>query len=214
MIHTVKFFLQEEWKGKYAIAGAFLYIFTAVLITFLALPEGLDKPHFSAIFWIVVIFTTLQGISKAFISMRKGSFVFWHQMVSPAVFLGARLFTSFILMMAFTLFAYITFITIHGTVSASGLHFLLVSVFTGAGISSIFCISSSIAVKTDNPGVLLPVLTFPVIIPVLLIGVKAGKNAVDELGFSSFMPELLILALLDVLIIALGLILVKFIWKE
>ncbi len=213
MLRTVKFFLLEEWKGKYAIAGAFLYIFTAVLITFLALP-GIDKPHFSAIFWIVVIFTTLQGISKAFISMRKGSFVFWHQLVSPAVFLGARLITSFLLMLAFTLFAFMTFIIMHGAVSDSLMHFLLVSIFTGTGISSVFCISSSIATKTDNPGVLLPVLTFPVIIPVLLIGVKAGKNAIDGLGFSSFLPEILLLALLDILIVFLGLVLVKFIWKE
>src|SRR4026208_1664294 len=135
MIQTVKFFLLEEWKGKYAIAGAFLYIFTAVLITFLALP-GMDQPHFSAIYWIVVIFTTLQGISKSFISMRKGSFVFWQQLVSPVVFLGARLITSFLLMLLFTLFAYIIFTPIHGSVSDTGLHFLFVTIFTGAGISS------------------------------------------------------------------------------
>jgi heme exporter protein B len=164
--------------------------------------------------YIYNIFTTLQGISKAFISMRKGSFIFWQQLVSPTTFLGARLFTSFLLMLAFTLFAYIAFITIHGSVSETGLHFLLVALFTGAGISSIFCISSSIAVKTDNPGILLPVLTFPVIIPVLLIGVKAGKKAIDELGFSSLIPELLLLLLLDLLIVFLGLVLVKFIWKE
>jgi len=213
MIQTVKFFLLEEWKGKYAIAGAFLHIFTAVLITFLALP-GMDKPHFSAIFWIVVIFTTLQGISRAFITMRKGSFVFWQQMISPTVFLGARLISSFLLMLVFTLFSYIVFTTIHGSVSETGWHFLIVSIFTGAGISSIFTISSSMAVKTDNPGVLLPVLTFPVIIPVLLIGVKAGKNAIDGLGFSSFLPEILLLTLLDILIVFLGLVLIKFVWKE
>jgi heme exporter protein B len=213
MLQTVKFFLLEEWKGKYAIAGAFLHIFTAVLITFLALP-GMDKPHFSAIFWVVVIFTTLQGISKAFISMRKGSFVFWQQLVSPTVFLGARLTSAFLLMLAFTLFAYLAFTVIHGSVTETGLHFLVVALFTGAGVSSVFCISSSIAVKTDNPGVLLTVLTFPVIIPVLLIGVKAGKKAVDELGFYSFLPELLLLTLLDLLIIFLGLVLIKYIWKE
>lgn len=213
MVQAVKFFLLEEWKGKYAIVSAFLHIFTAVLITYLALP-GMDKFHFSAIFWIVVIFTTLQGISKAFINMRKGSFVFWQQLLSPTTFLGARLITSFLLMLMFTLFAYVVFTTIHGSIGDTGLHFLVVTLFTGAGISSIFCISSSIAVKTDNPGVLLPVLTFPVIIPVFLVGVEAGKNAVEGLGFYSFRSELLLLAVFDVLIVALGMVLVKFIWKE
>ena len=213
MVEMVKFFLKEEWKGKYAIVGAFLYIFTAVLITFLSLP-GMDRPHFSAIFWIVVVFTTLQGISKAFIQMRKNNFVFWHQICSPQHFLAARLICSALLMMVFTLFAYAVFTIMHGQISEGGPSFLLVCLVTGIGISSIFTISSSIATKTDNPGVLLPVLTFPVILPLILIGSKAGKKAIDELGFSVLVPDLLVLMAFNVLIVVMGLVLVKFIWKE
>lgn len=213
MRQMVKFFLLEEWKGKYTIVGAFLHIFTAVLITFLSLP-GMDKPQYSAIFWIVVIFTTLQGITKAFIQMRKGSFVFWHQLCSPMVFLGARLITSFILMMVFSLFAWLIYSMMHGGIGNAGLDFLIVVLFTGMGISSIFTISSSIAAKTDNPGVLLPVLTFPVILPIVLIGIKAGKKAVDELGFSTLLPELGLLLLFNILIAVMGLVLMKFIWRE
>jgi heme exporter protein B len=212
MKQMVKFFLVEEWKGKYAIVGAFLYIFTAVLITFLSLP-GMDPLQYSAIFWVVVIFTTLQGISKAFMQMRKGSFAFWHQLCSPQVFLGARLLTSALLMLIFTTFAFAVFSLMHGSISNGGT-FLLITLTTGIGISSIFTISSSIATKTDNPGVLLPVLTFPVIMPVVLIGVKAGRKAVEQLDFSTILPELGLLLLFDILIIALGLLLIRFIWKE
>lgn len=212
MKQMVKFFLVEEWKGKYAIVGAFLYIFTAVLITFLSLP-GMDPLQYSAIFWVVVIFTTLQGISKAFMQMRKGSFVFWHQLCSPQVFLGARLLTSALLMLIFTTFAFAVFSLMHGSISNGGT-FLLITLTTGIGISSIFTISSSIATKTDNPGVLLPVLTFPVIMPVVLIGVKAGRKAVEQLDFSTILPELGLLLLFDILIVALGLLLIRFIWKE
>lgn len=213
MVEMVKFFLKEEWKGKYAALGAFLYIFTAVLITFLSLP-GLDRAQFSAIFWIVVIFTTLQGISRAFIQMRKNNFVFWQQICSPQVFLASRLITAFILMLIFTLFAYVVFSVMHGESGNGGLLFLLVSLFTGMGVSSVFTISSSIAAKTDNPGVLLPVLTFPVILPVLLVGAKAGKKAIDELGFSALLPDLVLLLVFNILIVAMGLVLIRFIWKE
>ncbi|MEZ4804056.1 MAG: heme exporter protein CcmB [Bacteroidia bacterium] len=209
----MKFFLAEEWKGKHAIIGAFLYIFTAVLITFLTLP-GMDKPHFSAIFWIVVIFTTLQGVSRSFIQMRKQDFAFWQQITSPQIFLASKLISSFLLMLVFTLFAYLVFIIMHGSVSAGGNLFLLVTLVCGIGISSIFTISSSIASKTDNPGVLLPVLTFPIILPQVLVGVKAGKKAIDELGFETVLPDLLVLMAFNVLIVSLGLILIKFIWKD
>lgn len=213
MLEMVKFFLQEEWKSKYAVLSAFLFIFTAVLITFLSLPN-MDAPHFSATFWIVLVFTTLQGISRSFIQMRKNNFVFWQQICSPQVFLAARLVCSFVLMLFFTFFAFTIFIVMHGIENGANLQFLLVTIFTGAAISSIFTISSSIASKTDNPGVLLPVLTFPVILPVLLIGIKAGKKTIDDLGFSSILPDLLVLVAFNILIVVLGMVLIKFIWKE
>lgn len=212
-IGVLKFFLQEEWKGKYSIAGAFLYIFTAVLITFLAFPE-MSNQHFAAIFWIVVIFTTLQGISRAFIGMRKGSFVFWQQLTTPASFLAARLISAFLLMLVFTLFTFGIFILMHGDPEGNSPGFLAVCIVTGLGISSLFTISSSIAAKTDNPGMLLPVLTFPVLLPVLLIGIKAGNKVIAGMQTADIAFELLILILLDALVIAMGLVLIRFIWKE
>ena len=212
-IGVLKFFLQEEWKGKYSIAGAFLYMFTAVLITFLAFPE-MSRQHFAAVFWIVVIFTTLQGVSRAFIGMRKGSFVFWQQLTTPASFLAARLISAFILMLVFTLFTFAIFVLMHGDPEGNSLGFLAVCIVTGLGISSLFTISSSIAAKTDNPGMLLPVLTFPVLLPILLIGIKAGNRAIDGMATADIGLDLMILLMLDAMVIALGLVLIKFIWKE
>ncbi len=94
------------------------------------------------------------------------------------------------------------------------LSFLLIAIVTGGGISSVFTISSSIAAKTNHPGMLLPVLTFPLIVPLLLIGVKASKKATDGLGFMTSFPDVLILLLMNILIVVLGVLLVKFIWKE
>ena len=213
MWQIVKFFLHEEWKGKYAVIGVLLYIFTAVLISYLTV-QGMDKVQYASVFWIIVIFTTLQGIAKGFMQMRKGSFVFWHQMCSPWQFLAARMLVSTLLMMVFTAFTFLLFVSMHGSVDMSYSGFLLTTFLTGMGISSVFTISSSIAAKTDNPGVLLPVLTFPVILPVLLVGVKAGKKAVDDLGVGTLAGDIGVLLLFNLLIVVLGIILMKFIWKE
>ncbi|MES2617513.1 MAG: heme exporter protein CcmB [Bacteroidota bacterium] len=211
--HTVKFFLQAEWKSKFALSSVLVHIFIAVLITYLCLP-GMDQALFSAFFWIVVIFTTLQGISKAFIQMHKGHFLYWHQLISPVDFLLAKLIANFLLMIVFNVFALIVFTVIHGNVIDDMGSFMLIALVTGTGISSIFTISSSIAAKTDHPGMLLPVLTFPLIVPVLLMGLNAGKKAVDGLGFRTLAPELLLILLMDILIVVLGIILIKFIWKD
>lgn len=211
--HTVKFFLKSEWKNKYALSSVFIHIFIAVLITYLSLP-GVDKALFSSLFWLIVIFTTIQGISKSFLNMHKGHFLYWNQLLSPVEFLVSKLITNFLLMLLFTIFSMLIFLIIHGVMVDDVGSFLLIAIVTGAGISSVFTISSSIAAKTDHPGMLLPVLTFPLIVPLLLIGVKASKKATDGLGFVTLIPETLILVLMNVLIVILGILLVKFIWKE
>lgn len=117
-------------------------------------------------------------------------------------------------MLMFTLSAILIFIVMHGNIVDDIYSFLLIAIVTGSGIASVFTISSSIAAKTDHPGMLLPVLTFPLVVPLLLIGVKAGKKATDGLGFVTVVPELVLLVLFNILIVILGILLVKFIWKE
>ncbi|MDI1234759.1 MAG: ABC transporter permease [bacterium] len=211
--YTVKFFLKSEWKNKYALSSVFIHIFIAVLITYLSLP-GIDKALFSSLFWLIVIFTTIQGISKSFLTMNKGHFLYWHQLLSPVEFLITKLIANFLLMFLFTIFSMFIFLVIHGLMVDDIFSFLLIAVVTGTGISSVFTISSSIAAKTDHPGMILPVLTFPLVVPLLLIGVKASKKATDGLGFITLLPETLILIMMNVLIVILGILLVKFIWKE
>jgi len=213
ILNTVKFFLKSEWKNKYALSSVFIHIFIAVLITYLSLP-GIDKALYSSLFWIIVIFTTIQGISKSFINLNKGHFLYWHQLLSPVQFLVAKLLTNALLMLVFTIFSMLIFTIIHGVMVDDTLSFLLIAIVTGGGISSVFTISSSIAAKTNHPGMLLPVLTFPLIVPLLLIGVKASKKATDGLGFMTSFPDVLILLLMNILIVVLGVLLVKFIWKE
>ncbi len=103
---------------------------------------------------------------------------------------------------------------VHGALIDDIYAYLWIAILTGTGISSIFTISSSIAAKTDHPGMMLPVLTFPLVVPLLLIGVNASKKATDGLGFMALVPESLLLILMNLLIVILGIILVKFIWKE
>lgn len=213
MTELLKFFLKEEWKGKHAAIGAFLYIFTAVLITYLSMQQ-LNPPEFSAVFWLTVIFTTLQGISGSFIRMRKGQFVFWQQLCRPVDFLAARLIASYLLMCVYTLFAYVVFSMMHGGPETGGPLFLLMTLATGLGISSVFTVSSSIAAKTDNPGMLLPVLTFPVLIPLILVGTRAGNKAIEQADLIVLLPDLAVILALDILVVTLGLILIRSIWKE
>ena len=207
------FFIREEWKNKYSIMAALLFIFSAALIAYLSLPS-LDSQHFSAVFWIVVIFTTLQGISKAFLHMRKQQYLFWHQLYSAEHYLAAKLIQSALFMLVYTLMALMLFnLFFDVKINAWGA-FTLSCILTGIGISSIFTISSSIASKSDQPGVLMPVLSFPILLPLILIGSKVGNKALQDSAIKDMLADWVILGMLDLLIVTMGLLLIKFIWKD
>lgn len=207
------FFLREEWKNKFNIMASLLFIFSAALIAYLSLPS-LDSQHFSAVFWIVVIFTTLQGISKAFLQMRKQHYLFWHQLYSAEQFLSARLVQSSILMLVYTLMALLLFNLFFDIQLHAWTAFTLSCILTGIGISSIFTISSSIASKTDQPGVLMPVLSFPILLPIILVGSKAGAKALQDLDTNALIVDWTILLSIDTLIVLMGIFLIRFIWKD
>jgi heme exporter protein B len=207
------FFLREEWKNKFNIMASLLFIFSAALIAYLSLPS-LDSQHFSAVFWIVVIFTTLQGISKAFLQMRKQHYLFWHQLYSAEQFLAARIIQSSLLMLVYTLMALLLFNLFFDIQLQAWMAFTLSCILTGIGISSIFTISSSIASKTDQPSVLMPVLSFPILLPIILVGSKAGSKALQDLGTNALLVDWTILLSIDTLIVLMGIFLIRFIWKD
>jgi heme exporter protein B len=70
---------------------------------------------------------------------------------------------------------------------------------------------SGIAAKAANSNTLMPVLGFPVVIPILLQLIKAAKNALDGLDAS---PQPLYMLLgLSLLVVAVSYLLYPFLWR-
>lgn len=90
----------------------------------------------------------------------------------------------------------------------------MIIVLVTGGISSVFTFIGAIASKAQQAGFLAPVLSLPVILPMILVGLKASNKAFKELLVSSINKDLLLLASLDVLILVLCGILFTALWKD
>ena len=58
------------------------------------------------------------------------------------------------------------------------------------------------------------ILSFPVIIPMLLMVMKLAKNAMDGLDRSASSDEVLVLLALDAIVVTLSLILFPYLWRS
>jgi heme exporter protein B len=73
---------------------------------------------------------------------------------------------------------------------------------------------AGIAAQGENSATLMAVLSFPIIIPLLLLILKLAKSAMDGISIEENWDEIAILSALDTIVIVLSGILFPFIWKH
>jgi heme exporter protein B len=73
---------------------------------------------------------------------------------------------------------------------------------------------SAIASKAGNNGTLMAILSFPVIIPVILLLIHISKNAMDGLDRSLSYGNIGVLCAINVMVITASLILFPYLWRD
>ena len=91
---------------------------------------------------------------------------------------------------------------------------LLIVILGSTGYAAVGTLLSSMAVQTRTREVLLPVLLFPVILPVLLAAVKASGGFLQNLPMNQIWPWLNILIAYDVIFTAVAFMVFEFIVEE
>jgi heme exporter protein B len=85
----------------------------------------------------------------------------------------------------------------------------------GISLSLVFTLLAAIAAKAQQNAALMAILGFPLIIPQLLLLIRLSKSAFGEVFREGAILQItLLLAGLDVMVIALSMILFPFLWKE
>ena len=82
------------------------------------------------------------------------------------------------------------------------------------GYVAVGTLLSSMAVQTRTRDVLLPILLFPVVIPILVAAVKASAGLLEGLGFAEILPWLNILLVYDVVFTAIAFMVYEFVVEE
>jgi heme exporter protein B len=92
---------------------------------------------------------------------------------------------------------------------------LLVVILLGSvGYVAVGTLLSSMAVQTRTRDVLLPILLFPLIIPVLIAAVKASTGYLQGMVFADILPWINLLIVYDVIFIAISFMVFDFIVEE
>ncbi len=210
-----------EWRSKYAFNGVLLYVVSTVFICYISfsLTPGFTGTRsypivWNVLFWIIMLFASVNAIAKSFMQESKSRLLYYYSIASPQAIILSKTIYNILLMSllsALTLPIYMLFFS--NTLGDPLFYFL--SVMLGSiSFSTIFTMISAIASKAGNNGTLMAILSFPVIIPVILVLIRLSKNAMDGLGRSVNYSNIGVLCAINVIVIATSLLLFPYLWRD
>lgn len=213
--------LQKEFtldlRRKSIIMGIVLYLLSTTFICYLtfSLKGNVISPlTWSALYWIIVMFSGVNTVAKSFIGEKKGGDIYLYSIADPHDIILSKMIYNSLLCGVMSLSCYALFSIFLGNPVADTTTFFIVMALACIGFSGAFTMLSGIASRSSNSNVIMAVLSFPVIISILLIVIKVTKNCIDELDPSISANDLLTLGAIDALLIAMSYILFPFVWKS
>lgn len=205
--------MRQEWRQRYALNGILLYVVAAVFVTYLSV-KVTEKPAWNAIFWIIILFTSVSSTAKSFIQESRGRWLYYYQLASPQAIIVSKIVYNSLLMMVMCLLCMLFYFLLMGNMADDAGLYILVALLGSLGFSSVLSMTSAIASKAGNSNLLMPVLSIPSIIPLLLVTIKASKAAMDGLANNFILRDCLVLFVFYIAISSLAYILFSFLWKE
>lgn len=205
--------LVTEWRMRYAVNGILLHVISSVFLVFLSV-KVMNAPTWNALFWLILLFTSVSAVAKGFVGEHKGRSLYFYGITSPQVIIVSKIIYNSLFMVLIACICFVVYITLLGNMAEFMGYYVLIMLLGCLGFSTTFTLLSSIASKSGNGHLLMPVLSFPIIIPILLVLIKASKKAMDGLDPSLLLPDLLVLLALNSIVIALSYVLFPYLWKE
>ncbi|MBI3519849.1 MAG: heme exporter protein CcmB [Bacteroidetes bacterium] len=203
-----------EFRQKSTLAGILVYIVATVFISALCFKKIIHPTVWNALFWTIFMFIAVNVSGKSFMQETKGKGLYNYLYYHPRQFILSKIIYNMLLMTLLSLLTFFFYSWFVGSMVQDMGMFLLALVFSSSAFSGVLSLMSAIASKANNNISLMAILSFPVLMPLLLVSVKLSKHAMDGLAWSVSYKYLLILIMLNFVVVALATLLFSYLWKE
>jgi len=203
-----------EWRNKYAISGILLYMLCIVFIIFMTFGPAMRGPVWIVLFWIVMLFTAVNAVAKSFMQESSGRQLYYYTLANAQAIMLAKIIYNIGVMVFLAAVALLFYSATAGYPMVDNVSFLLSLVLGAIAFASVFSMISAIASKASNSGTLMAILSFPLLIPILIILIRISLNAIKEDNPSVNFQDLLYLSALNVMVIALAMVLFPYLWRD
>jgi heme exporter protein B len=216
-LSEIYYLLQKEFRSEFrhkaALGGVLLYVFATVFVVYSGFAR-LQADIWNVQYWIIILFASIHAVWKSFAQDSGNRQLYLYTLVSPQSVILAKLLYNFLLIavVSFLTYAGLSFFTMDPVRDYA--HFALAAMLGSIGFSIIFTFTAAIAYRGSQQTALMSILSFPIIIPVLLVLIKISADAIGLIKDTAVWSDYMMLLGIDLLLFSLALLLFPFLWKD
>ena len=207
----------SELRTRYAINALAMFILVTISVILFSIgQEKINEYLTGGLLWVVIFFSAMSGLSRAFVSEEERGTTLTLQLVAApsTIFTGKLLFNAALVFLMNIVITILFFLFFESFVINNILLFILAFIIGNIGIAISSTIIAAIISKASAKGTLYPVLSFPILLPLILVLLQLTKFAIDGKSISASFVELAVLVCYDVIMITASYLLFDFIWKD
>jgi len=206
--------IKLELKQKYVINGILLYLVSTIFVTYLAFEDVISVETWNSLFWIILLFVAVNGISKSFAQESPARHLYYYTLASPQSIVLSKILYNLMLMAILSILAFLFFMLLMGNKVINMPLFILALLLGSLGLSSILTMVAAIASRASQNFSLMAILSFPIVLPLLATLMKVSSTALINLEWAGNAGFIVILLTINVAVIMLAYLLFPYLWRD
>jgi heme exporter protein B len=209
--------LAAEWRSRQLISSMLVFSLLVILIFnyALELDAAMRATVTSGVLWVTFVFAGTLGLNRS-LAVEQDRGCLDGLLLAPvdrtAIYFGKAAANLIFMLVVAAIVLPVYSILYNVNLFIPGL--LLVIFLGSVGYIAVGTLLAAMAVQTRTRDILLPILLFPVIIPVLVNAVKASTAFLQRIPYADFSTYVNMLVVFDVVFIAVGFMVFEYIVEE
>ena len=202
-----------EWRLKYALSGLLLYLITLVFVIVISFQQ-ISGPVWNVLYWILFLFVGMNAVLKSYQQESGQRKFYFQQLIDPVTLLISKTLYNILLLF---LAALLIYLLLSVFIESPVQHYaLFLGTVAAVSVSFGICLTfiSIVANQAAESATLAVIIGFPVLLPVLITGVRMSAFTIGMSMGGEIEGDFTILFAIDLLLLGLSLWLFPFLWKD
>jgi len=217
MIKNIYYIISKELLIERRDASVFLssllYLIAISFVVF-KIFSSLEGPVKMGLFWVIFLFTCIKIVGGVFSYQSRKRKLNIYQLYDPVDLFLAKFAFSYLKLIIAGLVLILLQMLFSGSALVNAFLFGKTFLLCALGLSLILSLVSAIASYSDRQTGLVAILSLPLVIPILLLGMRLSLISEGFFQDPDSSQYLLILSGIDLLLLSLSIIFIPLIWKS